>query len=106
MFSLTQLHDNGLQASLIAAKDICHLPYQVPLSFCFGFLIIPRLISEWFTLPHVFQDSIYQCLADQNAEVHNEEYIHGPETQDSDVTEFSYPEELRAAQLCVETNTP
>lgn len=51
-------------------------PYQIPLALGFGLLVVPWLISEGLTLPHVLQHRVDQGLAHQDAEVHDQECVH------------------------------
>ena len=56
--------------------------YQVPLSLGLRLPVVPRLVPGRLALPHVLQDGVDECLADKDAQVHNEEHIHRSETQD------------------------
>ena len=57
-------------------------PYQVPLSLGLRLLVVPRLVPERLALPHVLEDGVDERLADEDAQVHDEEHVHRPETQD------------------------
>lgn len=69
------------------------LPYQVPLSFRLSLVIVPRLISERLALPHVLEHGVYQRLADQNAEVHDEEHVHGPKHKTATALSYCFPDD-------------
>lgn len=50
----------------------------MPLPLSLSFLVVPRLISVWVSLPDVLQERIDQSFTDQNAEVHNQVGVHRP----------------------------
>ena len=56
--------------------------YQVPLSLGLRLPVVPRLVPGRLALPHVLQDGVDECLAEKDAQVHDEEHIHRSETQD------------------------
>lgn len=56
--------------------------YQVPLSLRLRLPVVPRLVPGRLALPHVLQRGVDECLADKDAQVHDEEHVHRSETQD------------------------
>lgn len=48
------------------------------LTLVFRPVVVPGLVPVRRPLPGVLEDSVDHCLADQDAQVHDEEGVHGP----------------------------
>lgn len=55
--------------------------YQIPLALGLSLLVVPGLVAEGCTLPHILEHRVDERLADEDAQVHNEEHVHGPATR-------------------------